>query len=142
MTLRTHSIVHSVIYDDKAEKAVGVRLIDEVTMETTEYFAKIIFLNASAVASTAILMNSKSERFPNGMDESGSLGGYLMDHHLGVGAGGILDTHQDKVTVWSSPRWLLRSALPKLQRGAQKRKLPAWIWLSRRRHSPGLEPLD
>lgn len=95
MTLRPHSIVHSIIYDDKAGKAIGVRLIDEVTMETTEYFARIIFLNASAVASTAILMNSKSERFPEGMDESGSLGGYLMDHHLGVGASGQLETHEN-----------------------------------------------
>ncbi len=103
MTLRQHSIVHSVIYDDKAGKAIGVRLIDEVTLETTEYYAKIIFLNASTVASTAILMNSKSSRFPNGMDESGSLGGYLMDHHLGVGAKGHIDTHADKVQFGRRP---------------------------------------
>ncbi len=103
MTLRPHSIVHSVIYDEEAGKAVGVRLIDEVTMETTEFFAKIIFLNASAVASTSILMNSRSDRFPNGMDESGSLGGYLMDHHLGVGARGIVEGHQDKVQFGRRP---------------------------------------
>ncbi len=103
MTLRPHSIVHSIIFDDKTEKAVGVRLIDEVTMETIEYFSKIIFLNASTVASTAILMNSKSKRFPSGMDESGSLGGYLMDHHLGVGAGGTLDTHKDKIAYGRRP---------------------------------------
>ncbi|MGC6466074.1 MAG: GMC oxidoreductase [Akkermansiaceae bacterium] len=103
MTLRPHSIVHSVIYDDKAEKAIGVRLIDEVTFETIEYYAKIIFLNASAVASTAILMNSTSKRYPEGMDESGSLGGYLMDHHLGVGASGTLDTHQDKIHYGRRP---------------------------------------
>lgn len=103
MTLRSHSIVHSVIYDDKAEKAIGVRLIDEVTMETIEYYARVIFLNASTVASTAILQNSQSERFPEGMDESGSLGGYLMDHHLGVGAGGELETHQDKIHYGRRP---------------------------------------
>ncbi len=103
MTLRPHSIVHSVIYDDKAGKAIGVQLIDEVTMETTEYYAKIIFLNASTIASTAILMNSKSSRFPNGMDESGSLGGYLMDHHLGVGAKGHVETHADKVQFGRRP---------------------------------------
>ena len=103
MTLRSHSIVHSIIYDDKAEKAIGVRLIDEVTMETIDYFAKVIFLNASTVASTAILMNSKSTRFPNGMDESGSLGRYLMDHHLGAGASGVLDTHQDKIHYGRRP---------------------------------------
>lgn len=103
LTLRTHAIVHSVIFDDKAGKAIGVRLIDEITMETTEYFAKIIFLNASAIASTAILMNSTSSRFPNGMDESGSLGGYLMDHHLGVGAKGYVETHTDKVQFGRRP---------------------------------------
>ncbi len=103
MTLRPHSIVHSVIYDDKAGKAVGVRLIDEVTMETTEYFAKVIFLNASTVASTSILMNSTSDRFPDGMDESGSLGGYLMDHHLGVGAKGYIEGHADKVQFGRRP---------------------------------------
>ena len=103
MTLRPHSIVHSVIFDDKSDKAVGVRLIDELTMETTEYFAKIIFLNASTVASTSILMNSKSNRFPEGMDESGALGGYLMDHHLGVGASGVIDGHRDKTTYGRRP---------------------------------------
>ncbi len=103
MTLRPHSIVHSIIFDDKTNKAVGVRLIDELTMETTEYFAKIIFLNASAVASTAILMHSKSNRFPNGMDESGALGGYLMDHHLGVGASGVVEGHLDKVQYGRRP---------------------------------------
>jgi len=103
MTLRPHSIVHSVIFDDKTNKAVGVRIIDELTMETTEYFAKIIFLNASAVASTAILMHSKSARYPNGMDDSGSLGRYLMDHHLGVGASGVIEGHLDKVQYGRRP---------------------------------------
>ncbi len=103
LTLINHAIVHSVIYDDKAGKAIGVRVIDEVTMATTEYFAKIIFLNASAVASTSILMNSTSDRFPNGMDESGSLGGYLMDHHLSVGSRGIIDGHKDKVQYGRRP---------------------------------------
>lgn len=103
MTLRPHSIVHSVIFDDETNKAVGVRLIDELTLKTTEFFAKIIFLNASTVASTAILMHSKSSRFPEGMDESGSLGRYMMDHHLGVGAGGTLEAHADKTTYGRRP---------------------------------------
>ncbi len=103
MTLRTHSIVHSVIYDDKSSKAIGVRIIDEVTMETTEYFAKIIFLNASTVASTSILMNSISDRYQNGMDDSGSLGRYLMDHHMTDGSFGIIDNHKDKVQFGRRP---------------------------------------
>lgn len=103
MTLRSHSIVHSVIFDDKTDKAIGVRVIDELTMETTEYFAKVIFLNASTVASTAILMSSKSSRFPEGMDESGSLGRYLMDHHLGAGASGMVEGHEDKISFGRRP---------------------------------------
>jgi choline dehydrogenase-like flavoprotein len=103
MTLRPHSVVHSIIYDDAKGKATGVRVIDELTMQPMEFFAKVIFLNASTVPSTGILLNSKSSRFPNGMDESGALGHYLMDHHLGVGASGVLDTHADKITYGRRP---------------------------------------
>ncbi len=103
MTLRPHSIVQAVIFDDKTEKAIGVRLMDEVTKETTEYFAKIIFLNASTIPSTGILMNSKSKRFPEGMDESGSLGKYMMDHHLGVGASAVFDTNKDLISYGRRP---------------------------------------
>ena len=119
MTLRPHSIVSSVIYDDKAGKAIGVRLIDEITMETVEYYAKIIFLNASTVASTAILMNSTSKRYPDGMDESGSLGGYLMDHHLGVGASGTLDTHEDKIHFGRRPNGFY---IPRFRNFSEKAK--------------------
>lgn len=103
MTLRPHSIVHSIIFDDETEKAVGVRLIDENTMKTVDYFAKVIFLNASTIASTAILMNSKSKRFPAGMDESGSLGRYLMDHHFRVGASSEVTGHKDKISFGRRP---------------------------------------
>lgn len=103
LTLRPHSVVHSIVFDESTGKAVGVRLIDERTMETTEFYAKIIFLNASTVASTSILMNSKSTRFPEGMDESGSLGRYLMDHHLLAGARGVIEGHDDKTTYGRRP---------------------------------------
>ena len=86
-----------------ADQSVQNRTGYTVTLETTEYFAKIIFLNASTVASTSILMHSKSSRFPEGIDESGSLGHNLMDHHLGVGADGILETHPDKTTYGRRP---------------------------------------
>lgn len=81
MTLRTDSIVHSIIYDDQKRRATGVRVIDAVTKEMVEYYAKIIFVNASTVNTTAILLNSVSSRFPNGLgNDSGVLGHYLMDH--------------------------------------------------------------
>ena len=87
LTLRPHSIVNSVIYDEASGKAKGVRVIDAESGEMTEFYAKIIFLNASTLGSTFILMNSKSNRFPNGMgNDSGELGHNLMDHHFRAGA--------------------------------------------------------
>ena len=66
MTLRPDSIVHEVIYDPNTKRATGVKVIDRLTKETFEFKAKVIFLCASAIASTSILMQSKSDRFPNG----------------------------------------------------------------------------
>ncbi len=87
MTLMPNAIVMSVIYDEKLGKATGVRVRDAVTGKDTEYFAKVIFLCASAVASAGILLNSKSKRFPNGLgNDSDQVGRNIMDHHLGVGA--------------------------------------------------------
>ena len=92
MTMRPNSIVHSIIYDDSKGRAKGVRVIDAETKEEIEYSAKIIFCCASTVATTSILLNSKSDRFPNGMgNDSGELGHNLMDHHLGVGANGLVE---------------------------------------------------
>jgi choline dehydrogenase-like flavoprotein len=97
MTLRPHSIVHSIIYDKDKGRATGVRIVDELTKQTEEFFAKIIFLNASTVGSTAILLNSTSERFPDGMgNDSGELGCNMMDHHYYVGALGSYDGFEDQ----------------------------------------------
>lgn len=97
MTLRPYSIVHSIIFDESKNKAVGVRVVDSETLETHEYFAKVIFLCASALGSTQILMQSTSRRFPNGFgNDSGALGHYLMDHHFRAGARGISDDFQDQ----------------------------------------------
>jgi glucoside 3-dehydrogenase (cytochrome c) catalytic subunit len=97
MTLRPDSIVHEVIYDPVTKRATGVKVIDRVTKEAFEFKAKVIFLCASAIASTSILMQSKSDRFPNGLgNDSDQLGRNIMDHHLGVGASGKFDGFQDK----------------------------------------------
>ena len=97
MTLRPHSIVNSIIYDNETGKAKGVRIIDAETMETQEFFAKVIFLCASALGSTFILMNSKSDRFPTGLgNDSGELGHNIMDHHFKAGASGVFDGFSDK----------------------------------------------
>ena len=81
LTLRTHSIVHSIIFDDKENKAVGVRVIDANTKETTEYFAKVIFVNAATLNSNAILLQSTSNRFPNGLGNDNELLGKYVGFH-------------------------------------------------------------
>ena len=98
MTLRPNSIVHEVIYDDVTKKATGVKVIDAETKETFEYKAKVIFLCASAIASASILLQSKSERFPNGLgNDSGELGHNIMDHHFKVGARAKAEGFKDKI---------------------------------------------
>ncbi|ARV06890.1 GMC family oxidoreductase [Polaribacter sp. SA4-10] len=98
MTLRPNSIVHEVMYDDVTKKATGVKVIDAETKEVIEYKAKVIFLCASAIASASILLQSKSERFPNGLgNDSGELGHNLMDHHFHVGAVAKADGYEDKI---------------------------------------------
>lgn len=96
MTLRPNSIVHELIYDEKAGKATGVKVLDAETGEQMEFYARIIFLCASTMGSTFILLNSVSSRFPNGFgNESDQLGRNIMDHHLGVGASGEMDGFDD-----------------------------------------------
>ena len=92
LTLKTDSVVHSIIYDEKKKKATGVRVIDANTKATYEYFAKVIFLNASALNSNLILLNSTSNRFPNGLgNDSGLLGKYIAFHNY---RGRIRATHE------------------------------------------------
>jgi choline dehydrogenase-like flavoprotein len=96
MTLRPNSIVTEVIFDTETQKASGVRVQDAETGEMTEFFAKIVFLNASALGSTWILMNS-TEHFSDGMgNASGALGRNLMDHHFRIGASATVEGFEDK----------------------------------------------
>ncbi len=97
MTLRPNSIVSEIIYDNETQKARGVRVLDSETLETKEYYAKIVFLCASALGSSFILLNSKSDRFPDGFgNDSGELGHNVMDHHFRIGASGESEMWQDK----------------------------------------------
>ncbi len=82
LTIRPHSVVHSILYDEKTKKASGVRVIDAETRQTLDFSARIIFANASALNSTLILLNSRSSRFPNGLgNDSGLLGKYVAFHN-------------------------------------------------------------
>lgn len=104
LTIRPDSIVSEVIYDPKTQKATVVRVIDALTKEVVEFKSKIVFLCASSMASTAILMQSKSDRFPNGMgNDSDELGHNIMDHQLGSGANGKFDGFEDRYYTGRRP---------------------------------------
>lgn len=100
LTLRPDSVVTEIIYDENQKRATGVRVIDAVTLQGREYFAKVIFVCGSALGSTAIMLNSKSSRFPNGIgNDSEQLGHNLMDHHFRIGASGDWEGDLDKYYI-------------------------------------------
>ena len=97
LTLRPWSIVTKIIYDKNKKKATGVEVLDAETNKTYEFNSKIIFLCASTLNSAWVLMNSATDVWPDGLgSSSGELGHNLMDHHLGVGAGGSVEGYEDK----------------------------------------------
>lgn len=97
LTIRPYSIVNSIIYDESKGKATGVLVIDAETNESMEFYAPVIFCNASTLGTTFILLNSTSKRFPNGLgNDSGELGHNLMDHHYRTGAMGAYDGFEDQ----------------------------------------------
>lgn len=97
LTLRPLSIVTKILYDKDTQKATGVEVLDTENNQTYEYKAKIIFLNASTLNSTWILMNSATDVWTDGLgSNSGQLGHNLMDHHLGVRVNGWVEGYEDK----------------------------------------------
>jgi choline dehydrogenase-like flavoprotein len=99
LTVRPWSIVTRILYDKDTKKAKGVEIMDAETNKTYEYYAKVVFVNASALNSAWVLMNSATDVWEGGLgSSSGQLGHNLMDHHLGVGAGGRVEGFEDKYT--------------------------------------------
>lgn len=97
LTVRPWSIVTKILYDKDTKKAKGVEVLDAETNKTYEFYAKIVFVNASTLNSAWVLMNSATDIWPDGLgSSSGELGHNLMDHHLGVGAGGVVEGFEDK----------------------------------------------
>jgi choline dehydrogenase-like flavoprotein len=104
LTIRPHSVVHSILYDEQKGKATGVRIIDAETKEVTEYFARIIFVNASALNSNLVLLNSTSSRFPNGLgNDSGLLGKYVAFHNYRAFTGAKIDGFEDRYYYGRNP---------------------------------------
>jgi choline dehydrogenase-like flavoprotein len=104
LTLRPHSVVHSIIYDAVRGKAAGVRVIDAETKKATEYYARVIFLNAGTINTALILLNSTSQQFPTGLGNTADvLGRYLMDHNYRANLGGSHDGFQDQYYYGKRP---------------------------------------
>ncbi len=104
MTLRPHSVVHSIIYDEKLKKATGVKVIDANTNEMIEFYAKIIFVNAAALNTNLILLNSKSNRFENGLgNDSGILGKYVAFHNYTANINAEFEGYLDSTTKGRQP---------------------------------------
>lgn len=104
LTIRPNSVVHSLIFDSTTRKITGVRLIDAETHATVEVHARVVFLCASTLESTRILLNSTTTEFPNGLaNSSGQLGHNLMDHVMGGGASGRIPGHEDRIVQGRRP---------------------------------------
>lgn len=104
LTLRPFSIVKEIIYDKDTKKAKGVRILDAENNNTYDYFSKIVFVNASAMNSAWVLMNSATDVWPDGLgSSSGELGHNLMDHHFRCGASGKVEGYEDKYFYGKRP---------------------------------------
>lgn len=104
LTLRPYSVVRNLIFDSNTRKISGVRVVDAQTKNELEFKGRIVFLCASTLESSRILLNSATSEFPNGLaNSSGELGHNLMDHHMGAGANGMMPGHEDKTTFGNRP---------------------------------------
>ncbi len=104
LTLRPFSVVESILYDEESGRATGVRVIDANTREVTEYSARLIFLNAGALNTNLILLNSTSNRFPNGLgNDNGLLGKYVAFHNYRARISAVYDGFPDRMTQGRIP---------------------------------------
>lgn len=104
LTLKANKLVESIIYDEQKGKAIGVRVIDRASKKVEEYYARVIFLNASTLATNLILLNSKSNRFPVGLgNDSGLLGKYISFHNYKGSLGGSMEGYEDKYYFGKRP---------------------------------------
>ncbi len=104
LTIEADSIVREIHYDPVTRRATRVKVIDRHTREERVFSARLIFLNASAIASVQILLNSRSEAMPNGLaNTSGQLGNYIMDHFGHAGANGRIEGLDDRFEFGRRP---------------------------------------
>ncbi|MDG1571321.1 GMC family oxidoreductase [Robiginitalea sp. M366] len=123
LTLRPDSIVHEVLYDQASGLATGVRVIDRVTQEKLVFKANIVFLCASSMASVGILLQSKNERFPDGIGNNhDQVGRNIMDHHYQLGATAKVDGHKDSYYKGRRPNGFYIPRFVNLGKGAAQKE--------------------
>jgi choline dehydrogenase-like flavoprotein len=104
LTLRPFSVVHSIIYDEQAGKATGVRVIDANTKAALEFFAPVIFVNAGALNTNLILLNSTSRRFPQGLgNDNNLLGKYIAFHNYRARINAVCEEFKNFTTEGGRP---------------------------------------
>jgi choline dehydrogenase-like flavoprotein len=120
LELRANSLVNRIIYDEQKGRAVGVEITDTETNAVTEYYSRIIFLNASTVATAHILLNSTSNRFPNGLGNgSDQVGRNLMDHHKNAGASALVEGFDGEYYFGRRPNGIY---IPRFRNLSERRK--------------------
>jgi choline dehydrogenase-like flavoprotein len=137
MTLLADSLVAEILFDEKRNRASGVRVVDQHSKRVSEYYATVVFLNASTIATAALLLNSVSRTFPNGLgNTSGQVGRNLMDHFMGPGAVGEFDGFKDKYYSGRRPNGIYIPRFRNLDRSTRRadyvRGFGAQGWGSRR----------
>jgi choline dehydrogenase-like flavoprotein len=119
LELRPNSLVNRIIYDEQKGRAVGVEVTDTETNRVVEYHSRIIFVNASTVATAYILLNSTSARFPNGLGNgSDQVGRNLMDHHKNAGASAVVEGFEGKYYFGRRPNGIY---VPRFRNLSEKR---------------------
>ncbi|HLT82456.1 MAG TPA: GMC family oxidoreductase [Cyclobacteriaceae bacterium] len=119
LTVLTDTLANRVIYDEQKGRASGVEVVNTKTNEVRTFHARVVFLNASTLGTTFILLNSTSNRFPNGLGNgSDQVGRNLMDHHKGSGATARVEGFEDKYYYGQRPNQIY---LPRFRNIAEKR---------------------
>lgn len=119
LTLLPNALVNRVLFDEQKGQAIGVELIDLLSNEVVEFYSRIIFLNASTLATAFILLNATSNRFPNGFgNDSDQVGRNIMDHHKGAGATAQVEGFDDKYFFGRRPNGLY---IPRFRNLSEKR---------------------
>lgn len=143
LTLHPFAVVHTILYDESKQKAIGVSVIDTNTKQVTEYYAKIVFVNAGTLNTTLLFLNSTSSRFPNGFgNDSGVLGHYLMDHNYRGHMYGQYDGYHDKYYYGRRPNGVYIPRFRNVGNNVQKEFLRGYAIAAGGSRETGMAPND